>query len=129
MWPYVAVIQGDFAARVRWVDAASFAEGEHAPRLTLQEGADFSVAPGETLVLHPLADSPDGARVTVTARIYPEASAACAPETELVREGDAVRVRLPQSAVPGDRIHILFKAQAEGRYRLTHYQQVIVTIT
>ena len=66
--------------------------------------------------------------MTVTARVYQEASAPCAAETALRREGDAFRVCVPKSARPGDQIHLIFKAQAEGHYRLVHYQQVILSV-
>ena len=32
------------------------------------------------------------------------------------------------TAAPGDQIHLIFKAQADGHHRLVHYQQVIVTV-
>lgn len=128
MWPYVADIQRDFAARVAWAGSASFADGEHAPSLSIREGLDHLLSPGQELPLHPLATSPDGAALTVTARIYPEASAPSAADARILPEGDAFRLLLPADAKPGDQIHVIFKAQADGHHRLTHYQQVIVTV-
>ena len=128
MWPYVADIQRDFAARVGWAGTPNYNEAEHAPGLTIREGLDFCLAPGDELELHPAAESPDGSPVTVTARVYQEASASCAAETALRREGDAFRVCVPKSARPGDQIHLIFKAQAAGHYRLVHYQQVILSV-
>jgi len=128
MWPYVADIQRDFAARVGWAGTPNYKEAEHAPGLTIREGLDFCLAPGDELELHPAAENPDGSPVTVTARVYQEASASCAAETALRREGDAFRVCVPKSARPGDQIHLIFKAQAEGHYRLVHYQQVILSV-
>ena len=128
MWPYVADIQRDFAARVAWAGTGSFAEGEHAPALSVREGLDFSAAPGAQLELHPQAQSPDHAPLRITARVYLEAGAPCSPETVLSLEGDTARITVPAEGKPGDRIHVIFKAQAEGRFRLVHYQQVIITV-
>ena len=128
MWPYVADIQRDFAARVGWAGTADYREAEHAPTLTIPEGLDFSVKPGAEVCLHPAGNSPDGHQVNVTARVYREASAPCAAETAVIQQDGAFRVRVPQNARPGDRIHLVFKAQAAGHHRLVHYQQVILSV-
>ena len=128
MWPYVADIQRDFAARVAWAGTENCADAEHAPALEIDEGTDVTAAPGETVILHPRASSPDGVKVAVTARVYPEASAACAAETIVAAEGEGISVTLPENAKEGDRIHVVFRAQADGRFRLTHYRQVIFTV-
>ena len=128
MWPYVADIQRDFAARAAWVDAETFEKGEHAPTLTIREGLDHAVSPAGELILTPEASSPDGAEVTLSARIYAEASAPWAAGASLLREGDAFRLRLPAEAQVGDRIHVIFKVQAAGHYRLVRYQQVVITV-
>ena len=121
-------MQRDFAARANWVDAETFEEGEHAPALYLREGLDHRAAPGESLTLHPQAASPDGGEITVSARIYPEASAPWAKEAMLRQEGDAFTVTIPAAAQPGDQLHLIFAARAGGRYRLVHYQQAVVTV-
>ena len=128
MWPYVADVQRDFAARVGWVDAATFAEGEHAPRLTIAEGLDHAVKAGEALTLHAQATSPDETEVKVTARIYPEASAPWAEKAQVLQEGEEFTVSIPKEATPGDTLHVVFKAQAGGHYRLTYYQQAILRV-
>ena len=128
MWPYVADIQRDFAARVAWAGTRDLTEAEHAPDLSIREGTDIAAAPGETVVLHPKASSPDGVKVTVTARIYPEAGSACASKAVLSADGEAFAVTLPENAAKGDCIHLIVRAQSEGKFRLTHYQQVIFKI-
>ena len=128
MWPYVADIQRDFAARAAWVDADTYAKGEHAPSLTLAEGVDLQVSPGQACTLHPCASSPDQAEVSVSARIYPEASAPWAGEATLRQEGEAFTVTLPAGAAPGEELHVVFRAQAAGHHRLVHYQQAILRV-
>ena len=128
MWPYVADVQRDFAARAAWAGTDTYEQGEHAPKLFIREGLDQTIKPGETMKLHASAESPDGDAVVIRAWIYNEASAACAAETKLICDGSDVQVRVPSEAAPGEQIHVIFKAQAQGHFRLVHYQQVIITV-
>ena len=128
MWRYVADIQRDFAARVAWAGADTFEKGEHAPSLTVREGVDRTARPGETVTLTAQAKSPDGAEVSVSFRLYPEAGTAALTGGELTAEGDTARVIVP-SAAPGSTIHVIVKAESAGHFRLTYYQQVIITVS
>ena len=42
--------------------------------------------------------------------------------------GDAGGESAPESALPGDKLHVVVKAQQAGEFRLVHYQQVILTV-
>ena len=129
MWPYVADIQRDFAARARWAGADSFENGEHRPSLRIEEGLILSAAAGSKIVLHAETSSPDGAEVSVSFRIYEEASAPCAKKAVIDADGGKAVVTIPEEACPGDQIHVISKAQADGHHRLTYYQQVIITVS
>lgn len=128
MWLYVADIQRDFAARVEWASADTFKKGEHAPDLRVAEGLDLTAEAGATVVLHADAISPDAAAVQITFRVYTDASAEWAGEVSLNIQDGASTFTIPEQAVPGDMLHIIVKAQAEGHHRLVHYQHVIVTV-
>lgn len=128
MWPHVAELQRDFAARIDWASKDSFDAAEHAPLLAVQEGLDFRLSAGETLTLHAEASSPDSRKVAVSFCIYQDASAPCAKEASLTAEDGTAQITLPGTAVSGDQIHVIVKAQNEGYYKLTHYQQVIITV-
>lgn len=128
MWPYVADIQRDFAARAAWASADSFEKGEHAPSLLIKEGVDLTAEAGQTISLHAEASSPDGTAVRTAFRVYSDASAAWAADMPLNVQGDTAVFTIPGRAVAGDRLHIIVKAEAAGHHRLVHYQQVIVTI-
>lgn len=128
MWPYVADIQRDFAARVEWASAETFEKGEHAPILRVAEGTDLSANVGETVAIHAEATSPDASTVQITFRVYADASAECARDISLnVQDGSATFI-VPKWAVSDDKLHIVVKAQANGHHRLVHYQHVIVTV-
>lgn len=128
MWPYVADIQRDFAARVEWASADSFEKGEHAPELRVKEGTDLSASAGERVTLHADAISPDGDAVNITFRVYADASGAWADAVCLQVQDNTAVCTIPAQALLGDLLHIVVKAQAEGHHRLVHYQQVIITI-
>ena len=59
MWPYVCDLQRDFAARVQWAATPDYNKAEHEPELSIEEGTDFTAAPGEALTLTARAKSPD----------------------------------------------------------------------
>ncbi len=126
MWRYVADIQRDFAARVHW--ASGEGAPEYAPSLTIDKGVDFTAAPGERLTFHAKAHSRDGHAVSVSFRIYADASAPCAKDAALTALCGAASVEIPTTAAAGDRIHIVAKAQTDGKYRLTRYAHIIVTV-
>ena len=128
MWPYVADVQRDFAARAAWAGTPDSEGCEHAPVLSVVEGVDITAAPGEQVTLHVQAVSPDNLRVHVRPRIYLEASAACAADAELTYSGKVAFVRVPKDAKSGDRIHVIYRAQTDGHFRLVHHQQVIITV-
>lgn len=89
---------------------------------------------------------------TVTARIYEEASTvsgavlSCAAVSEKTQDprraketadhdsyadtpvNAAFTVQIPASAQPLEKLHIIVQAKNRGRFGLTHYQQVIITI-
>ena len=127
MWPYVADIQRDFAARVAWAGTDDPAQADHAPTLNIREGLDLTAAAGASVALHAVAESRDGDEVEVSFRLYPEASAACAAEATLAVSGAEALLTLPAEAAPGDAFHVIVKAQATGRHRLVCYRQVIVS--
>lgn len=118
MWPYVCDIQRDFAARVAWCGAPAYEDAEHAPTLTVPTGLDMTAAPGALVKIEAVSNG------TVSSRIYEEAS--CPAAKEAVLEG--LDLHVPASAMPGDKIHVIIKAQDGGHLHLTHYAQVIVTV-
>ena len=129
MWPYVADIQRDFAARVDWAAADRYEDAEHQPELVIEGGPDLTVKAGETVPLKAKASCPDsGLHASVCFRIYEEPGAEWSGRAVLRSDGPSAEVSIPAEAVPGDRLHIIVKAQCDGHHRLTHYQHVIVTI-
>ena len=147
MWPHVAEIQRDFAARAAWADPERKKEAEHAPSLQVAEGVDGAALPGEDLVFHVSAMSRDPYEVNLTACVYEDASSEHAKDAEIelctdksadisaeedqspdVKAKAMLRVSVPASCAKGDVIHVLVKAESQGHYRLVQYRQIIVTV-
>lgn len=126
MWPYVAEIQREFAARVGW--AAGDANAEHAPSLELPEAQDLTAAPGQRLTLHAQAQCPDGFGVQTDFRIYREISAPWAEIGHVSAEQNSAVIDIPANAVSGDVLHVIVRAQSMGHHRLVRYRRVIITV-
>lgn len=120
MWRYVVDIQRDFAARVEWAGTDCPEKGEHPPKLEIAEGLDFFLCPGQSVTVHAVAS--EGA--VISFRLYEDAGAACALQ---VNDSMAV-LTVPTDAVPGEKIHVIVKAQLGGHHRLSHYQQVVLRV-
>lgn len=121
MWPYVADIQRDFAARVCWAAGES---SETAPSLEIQDGTDKIAAAGETVSVSAIA-SP---AAKITFRIYPEPSAPWAEALQSVVKDNKMTLTVPETAQPGDALHILACARNAAGHELVHYQHVIITV-
>lgn len=129
MWPYVADIQRSFASRVDWCAADTYEKAEHAPTLSIEEGIDLTASAGQLLTLHAKAASNDpGCTVSITWKIYREAGAGWSEQVSGGTEGTTISIRIPHEAKTGDQLHLIARAQSNGHHRLTHYQQVIITI-
>lgn len=61
---WVADIQADFAARLRWCVAERFEEANHAPTVRVVEGVDVTASPGEQVSLTAVGEDPDGDELT-----------------------------------------------------------------
>lgn len=126
MWPYVADIQRDFAARVEL--ASSHKNGEHPPVLHVAEGVNLTACVGERVTLHAEAFSPHSDAVKISFRVYTDISVHWAEKLTLDVHDGAATMSIPSEAKPGDILHIIVKAQAQEGHRLVHYQQVIITV-
>lgn len=66
-------IQNDFAARADWCVAKTYKDANHAPSLTVREGVDLKLAPGEKITLHANGFDPDGNKLSYKWWHYGEA--------------------------------------------------------
>ena len=151
-------LNNDFAARVDWCTATTYADANHAPRVHVAEGVDVMATPGEELTLTAVGEDPDGDELTYHWWRYAEADTYCggqaAPvlaDTEMMgmvldrtaaasesftldtikltgARTNQVSFTVPTDAQPGDTIHVVVEVQDSGAHTLKHYQRVVVTV-
>lgn len=146
-------IQNDFAARADWCVADSYEKANHAPSISIKEGLDIEVDPGEVIMLHALGEDPDGNELHYRWWRYFEADTyGKALESEIktleieglvfskTRSGEAdhsvhlenadtdtVTIHLPEDMKSGDTIHIIVEVTDNGTPTMKRYQRVILT--
>ena len=122
--------QLDFAARLRWTVTPEYADANHAPVAHVPD-LDRTARPGERVELVGTATDPDGDRVETTwwcyaeAGTYPGGARVDGPAPD---DGDAWSVTVPEDAVPGQTLHLIFQARDDGYPAMTSYQRVVVTV-
>jgi len=128
MWPYVADIQRDFAARTDWARNSDCAKCEYPPELDILEGVNINAAAGVNIILNADIRPADYNPVIVTARLYREISSPCVSETQIVVNDSQIVIEIPDKAENSEKIHLIVRAQAQGKYKLARYRHVIITV-
>ncbi|MDE0546616.1 nucleoside hydrolase-like domain-containing protein [Microbacterium sp. C7(2022)] len=119
--------QADFAERVRWSTTPEYAEGNHHPEIEVTTGLDVEVRAGGRVALIASVSDPDGDDVSIHWWHYREASTYRGP-IEVSEAGEVARVQVPESARPGDTIHIVVEATDDAERPLKTYRRVILTV-
>ncbi|MFN8581425.1 MAG: DUF1593 domain-containing protein [Gemmatimonadaceae bacterium] len=125
---FTAAAQADFAARLRWSVAPSFAAANHEPRVSIQGSAHRSARPGETIHLTGAVSDPDGNATAVRWWQWKDAGtyrgdAAFSDQGSLMTS-----VVIPTDAVQGQTLQLVLEATDDGTPALTRYARVAVTI-
>jgi hypothetical protein len=124
---WIEVLQNDFAARADWC-VLGVEVSNHPPVVTLTTPADLTARPGETLQLKSSATDPDGDGLTFTWWQYMEAGT-CTNAAKIEGAGSPnASVILPDSAVPGQTIHLILEVKDGGSPELTRFARTIVTV-
>lgn len=120
--------QLDFAARLGWMTASSYAEANHHPIVEVKSGLDVETKPDSKITVVGAVRDPDGDAVTTTWWQYREAGTYAGRVG--IADSAALRttVSVPTDAKPGDTVHLILEATDHGKPRLTRYQRVIVHI-
>ncbi len=122
--------QLDFAARLRWTVTPEYADANHAPVAEVAE-LDRTARPGERVDLVGTATDPDGDGVGTTWWCYTEAGTypgGVPVDRPAADGGEAWSTTVPDDAVPGQTLHLIFQARDDGTPAMTSYQRVIVTV-
>lgn len=125
-------IQLDFAARMRWTVTERYADANHAPVAHVPaDHLERTVVPGETVELVGAASDPDGDAVEAWWWCYAEAGTYPGPVRVAPSgpEPDAAwHVTVPDDAVAGQTVHVIFQVRDDGAPRMTGYARVVLTV-
>jgi hypothetical protein len=133
IWRWREHFQNDFAARMDWCVADSFAKANHNPQPVLNGDRTKNVlvlaAKGGTQVTLSAEGTgdPDQNTVQVTWWIYPEAGTVKGA-TLSMEEGLRTSVRLPAVTKPGT-VHVILQAEDDGNPHLFAYRRTILEVT
>ncbi len=135
---WIAAIQSDFAMRADWCVAPDYADANHAPSVTVEEGLDLTAAAGDTVTLHAAATDPDGDAVTLSWYHYPLGDSyeeakdgdknPVPVELAVSESGEEASFTVPADAKSGDTLHVILEAIDNGGTNPRAYQRVIVTV-
>ena len=128
MAQYMSDIMSDFAMRAEWCVASAYEEANHCPTVSITEGLNFKVAPGETIMLHAEVSDPDGDEVSCQWYQHPYAST-CSGQAKIDgADTEEASITVPADAKPGETIHIILRAVDAGGTNPAAYQRVIITV-
>jgi hypothetical protein len=120
-------LQNDFASRVAWGTASTYAAANHPPAVKAAN-LDVRVAAGERVALTGTATDPDGNAVTWNWWEYTDADTYAGKITiDNAATPDASFV-VPADAKPGDTIHVIMDVKDQGTPSISRYQRVVVTV-
>jgi Protein of unknown function (DUF1593) len=120
-------LQNDFAARVAWGNADTYAKANHAPVVTTPH-LDMVVPAGQKLNLSGSAMDPDGNSVTWKWWEYTDADTYAGTISIDGADTSTPSFTVPADAKPGDTIHVIEQVTDNGTPALTRYQRIILTV-
>jgi hypothetical protein len=120
--------QLDFAARLRWSVTPKFEDANHIPQNAVAEGIELRRAAGSTVTLHGSTSDPDGDAVATKWWEYTDADTFPGAVDISGTFTETATVTIPESAQPGQTIHLIMESTDDGSPALTHYQRVVITV-
>ena len=132
IWRWREHYQHDFAARMDWCVARSFAEANHNPRPALQSDVGREVVrlranAGEAVSLSAQGTSdPDGDEVRLSWWIYEEAGTVKGATLSNAR-GLESKLDTPATSAAGT-IHVILQAEDDGDPRLFSYRRAVIEV-
>lgn len=126
---WVTDVMKHFAARVDWGMTDDYAEANHSPAVSVEDGNEITAAVGETVTLTAVVSDPDGDSVSCRWFNYPEAGTyGGSVAIDSGEDAEEMTFTVPEDAASGDTIHMLVRATDDGEHELSYYQRVVVTV-
>lgn len=132
VWRWREHFQHDFAARMDWCVANTFAQANHNPRPAVngdltRDTPTLVARPGSEIELSAAGTvDPDGHAVRLTWWIYPEAGTLDGA-TLTTSEGPTTTVRLPAAGRNGT-VHVILQAEDDGAPHLFAYRRIVIEV-
>jgi hypothetical protein len=120
-------LQDDFASRVAWGVADTYAAANHPPAVATPH-LNMVVPPGRRVSLSGSAADPDGNAVTWTWWQYSDAGTYPGKITIDNANTSEASFVLPEDATPGDTIHVIMDVKDTGTPSISRYQRIVVTV-
>jgi Protein of unknown function (DUF1593) len=125
---WAGAAQNDFAARIRWTLTPDYRAANHPPHVRISAGDRVRARPGATVRLAARTWDPDRDHVTTSWWQYREEGTYPGTVTITPRRGDRATIAVPSDAKPGQTISIILQGTDNGRFPLTRYDRVIITV-
>ena len=126
--PFVGTTQRDFAARLAWSAAPTYAGANHNPGIVLTTPAAVTARPGQTIPLGATVSDPDGDAVAIRWRRWQEADNHPGAASILHANTLNARFQIPRGAKAGQVFQIIAEATDSGTPSLSRYAKVLVTV-
>lgn len=119
--------QRDFAERLKWSVTPNFKDANHIPVLEIEGPLTLVATPGQTLKIQSNATDPDGDQTQIKWMQMPTTS--FDGEVEFLKaEGNMAEIKIPETAIAGQSVHIIAVASDKTPAPLTAYKRVIIII-
>jgi hypothetical protein len=120
-------LQNDFASRVAWGVADTYAAANHPPVVKTPH-LDMVVPPGQRVPLSGSAIDPDGNAVTWNWWEYTDADTYAGKITIDNANTSEASFVVPADAKPGDTIHVIMDVKDQGTPSISRYQRIVITV-
>lgn len=126
--PFTGAAQHDFAARLAWSVAPTYAAANHNPAITLKTPATVTARRGQVIPLGATASDPDGDEVAIRWRRWKQADDYPGDTPIADAVSPEARFRVPRDAKVGQVFQIIAEAIDSGSPSLSRYAKVLVTV-
>ncbi|GAB3812762.1 hypothetical protein GCM10028820_06370 [Tessaracoccus terricola] len=120
--------QNDFATRLQWSVTSEYADANHHPEITIEQGVDLDRRPGSVVTLDASVVDPDGDKTNVSWWQYEEADTYSGKVNLSATAGLSTTFVVPADAPIGSTIHIIAKVSDDAEPALMNYKRVVVTV-
>ncbi|CAG8935844.1 unnamed protein product [Penicillium salamii] len=124
---WMAAVQNDFAARMKWTLTPDYAEGNHAPSVKILNGT-VKAHSGSTVTLAAAVSDPDSDKVTTSWWQFFEEGTYPGSVTVTEESDHRATVQIPDDAKSGQTVSIILEGTDDGHVPLTRYARIFIHV-